>query len=91
MISHLYCTFSQAYDPGQYLLSIDETMIKSKGRAIGKVCMSKNQVKHMALRCTVTTVYPVPDSKKDSFLNFNTATCTIDQQMLPSLVPVCVQ
>ena len=34
VISHLSCSFSQAYDPGQ-CLSIDETMIKSKGCAKG--------------------------------------------------------
>ena len=42
VISHLSCSFSQAYDPGQ-CLSIDETMIKSKGRAKGKVTCLKNQ------------------------------------------------
>ena len=45
VISQLSCSFSQAYDPGQ-CLSIDETMIKSKGRAKGKVCMPKKPVKH---------------------------------------------
>ena len=45
VISHLSCSFSQAYDPGQ-CLSIDETMIKSKRRAKGKVCMPKKPVKH---------------------------------------------
>ena len=30
VISHLSCSFSQTYDPGQ-CLSIDETVIKSKG------------------------------------------------------------
>ena len=45
VISYLSCSFSQAYDPGQ-CLSIDETMIKSKGRAKGKVCTPKKPVKH---------------------------------------------
>ena len=44
VISHLSCSFSQAYDPGK-CLSIDETMIKSKGRAKGKVCMPKKPIK----------------------------------------------
>ena len=34
MISHRPCSFFHAYDPGQ-CLSIDDTMIKSKGHAKG--------------------------------------------------------
>ena len=44
VISQLSSSFSQAYNPGQ-CLSIDKTMIKSKGRAKGKVCMAKKNSK----------------------------------------------
>ena len=55
VISHLSCTFSKAYDPCE-CLSIDKTMIKSKGHAKSKVCMPKNK-SSMSSRYTV---HPVP-------------------------------
>ena len=44
IVSHLKETFVRAYHPGQEL-ALDETMIKSKGRAKGKVYMPNKPIK----------------------------------------------